>query len=169
MSGRLRKVGHRLAVYMLAVSAIAILATAAAGTLDVLMTLALGRPIPGVFEFAQLALVVIIFMAQPFIVLSGSHIMVELISLKRGSVLERLRSFVVFGFAATFYLVIAVSAYQGFMESVAIREVSDGLVRIPVTPFKFAILLGAVIALLAVPLAAFTARDESSEAVREDM
>lgn len=143
---------ERFASLLLYVSGAAIVVVAAAGTADAVLSVIGSRPIPGVFELTELALVLIIFMAQPFIILTGSHIALDLVAMPAGSLMNKLRDVLTLLLGLLCYGVIAWTATQGFLESLAVRQATDGIVGIPVYPFKFMLAFGAAVTVVVIVL-----------------
>lgn len=134
---------ERTSLILLYVSMAAIIVVATVGTADAVMSVVGNRPIPGVFELTELALVLIIFMAQPFIILTGSHIALDLVALRPGSLMSNLRDALTLVMGLLCYGVIAWTGAQGFIESLAVRQATDGIVGIPIYPVKFLLAFGA--------------------------
>ena len=142
---RVITMAERVATFLLYVSVAAIVVVAIAGTADVVMSVVANRPIPGVFELTELSLVLVIFMAQPFVMLTGSHIALDLIALRPGTLLCKLRDSLTLLMGLLCYGVVAWTGAQAFLASLAVRQATDGIVAIPVYPVKFLLSFGAAV------------------------
>lgn len=134
------------------IAAAAALIVAVLGTADALSTLIRNRPLAGVLEVTELSLVVIVCMSQPFIVLTGAHITLDLITPRTGSPLYWLRLVLTLAAALLFYGLIAWTAWDAFLQSWDVRQVTDGVVRLPVYPVKLLLVIGMAAAALMVPV-----------------
>lgn len=132
----------QVAVAFTWVAAAAGAVVAAFGTADAIASFVYDRPLAGVVEVTELALVVIIAMTQPFIVMSGSHITLDLFAPRDGSIAAFLRRALSLATALLTYGLITFTAWSTFAASWAVREQTDGVVRLPVYPVKFLLVLG---------------------------
>lgn len=151
----LETISERLAGAFLWVAMIASVVVAALGTLNAAASLLLSRPIPGIVEITELALVVIVFMSQPGIVLARAHIVLDLLDPKPSTFLHRLRGILTVMTGLLTYGLIAWTGGQAFLESWAIRMRTDGIVSIPVYPIKALLVLGSAGAIAIILLMAF--------------
>jgi len=125
------------------VAVIASLLVAALGSADSVSSFVRNRPIPGVFEITELSLVVIIFMAQPYLMLTNSHIKLDLYNPKSGSFGYYLRAGMTIASGLLCYGLIAWTGFDALVASWEINERTDGVVLIPIYPVKFFLVLGA--------------------------
>ncbi len=137
----------KLAKSLLVVAAAASVAVSALGTGDVVSTFLFNKPIPGVLEATEMLLVVIIFMAQPFIVLSGTHITLDLISMRPRSLLFIVRTAITVIAGVLCYGLIAWTAFDAFRSSLAVSERTGGSVGFPVYPVRFLIVFGSTVSI----------------------
>lgn len=133
---------------MLWVAAIASLVIATLGTMDALSTLVLDRPARGVLEATELFLVVIVFMSQPYLVLRGAHIWLDLLKPKAGSALQFVRAILTYAAAMLCYGLIAWTGIDALVSSWSVKEQTDGVVLLPVYPVRALLVLGATTTLL---------------------
>jgi TRAP-type C4-dicarboxylate transport system permease small subunit len=143
-----RSLAGRLAIGCLWAAAAASLAVAGLGTADAIASLIQNRPIPGVLEVTELALVTIVFMAQPYVVLSGAHIALDLFRFRSGGALHRLRVILVLATGLVTYGLIAWTGTIALLEAWSVRLRTDGIVAIPVYPIKALLVLGSSVALI---------------------
>lgn len=132
---------------LLLVAAAASLVVSALGTADVLSTFLFNRPIPGVLEATEMLLVITIFLAQPFIVLSGAHITLDILNLKPGSALYVIRTLITLVAGVLCYGLIAWTAFDAFRSSLAVGEITGGSVGLPVYPVRFLIVFGSAVSI----------------------
>lgn len=133
---------------LLFIAAAASVAVSALGTGDVVSTFLFNKPIPGVLEATEMLLVVIIFMAQPFIVLSGAHITLDLISMRPRSVLLVARTAITVVAGVLCYGLIAWTAFDAFLSSLAVGEKTGGSVGLPVYPVRLLIVFGSLVSIV---------------------
>ncbi|MCW5690892.1 MAG: TRAP transporter small permease [Pseudolabrys sp.] len=162
MLARLQISAERLSSVLLYVSAVAIALIAIAGAADAIGSAVFNRPISGVFELTGLSLVVIIFMAQPYVTLSGSHIELDLFRFDRKSVLGRTRHFLTSLFGAICYAAIFIASWRGFTEAWHVREATAGIYAFPVYPVKLILVIGAFLA-FCMSVLSFFVRSEAAK------
>lgn len=150
----LQSIAERLANTFLWIGVIASMAVASLGTLDAVASLLVSRPIPGVVEITELALVVIIFMSQPAIVLARAHIVLDLFNPGPSTFLYRLRGILTLFTGLLTYGLIAWTGSQAFVESWMVRMRTDGIVSIPVYPIKALLVVGSTGAIIVMLLMA---------------
>ena len=160
MTEHLRKLSERVSVALLCLSSVAIVLIALAGAADSLGSSIFSTPILGVFELTELLLVVIIFMAQPHVVLTGSHIQLELFGFEPGSAAGRFTTALL---GMLCYGVIVAASWRGFTEAWHIREATAGVYAIPVYPVKLILVIGAALAFLMSLLSFFIVPDEKDQ------
>jgi TRAP-type C4-dicarboxylate transport system permease small subunit len=136
---------HLIASGLLWVGGIASVLIASFGTADAVSSVLRGRPLAGVVEFTQLALVTLVFTAQPYVLVSRAHIRLDLIKYSRGSVGDWLSRILTYGTALLSYGLIAYSSWPSFWSSVSAREATEGIIALPVYPVKGLLFLGAAI------------------------
>lgn len=159
-SGTIGTAVHWLATAFLWLAAAASLLVAVAGTANVVMSFLFNRPIAGVLEVTELALVLIIFMSQPYVYLHGMHISVELVKSEEYYYLKYVKLSATALSAIASFSLISWTGWQSFLASWDTRQKTDGIVAIPVYPIKFALVAAAAATLVAVVYV--TARQASS-------
>jgi TRAP-type mannitol/chloroaromatic compound transport system permease small subunit len=150
---------RRISEGMLMLSILAILVIATLGATNTVMTVVAGKPIPAVIQITKLLVALIIFMTQPFIVLTGAHIAIDLFAFKGRSVLRTIRSFAILALSLLSYSAISVGAWRSMMKSVNFRELSSGIIGIPIYPFKTVLFIGVCVTILIIVLMFFMRRD----------
>jgi TRAP-type C4-dicarboxylate transport system permease small subunit len=126
----------------------AILLMGVLGGLDVLSTVAIGRPLAATVEGTEVLMVIGAFMGLGLLHKRRAYIAVDLLREHSGRgmrlALDRLTLLLMGGY----FGLIAWCAWNDAFESLAVREFSNGLVQIPLYPSKFALALGMSIAVL---------------------
>ncbi|BCH29783.1 hypothetical protein MesoLjLc_17130 [Mesorhizobium sp. L-8-10] len=119
---------------------------AAFGAADAVSSVIRGRPLAGVVEFTQLALVTLVFTVQPYVLVTRAHIRLDLIKYTRGSAGDWISRSLAHGTAMMCYGLIAYASWPSFLTSLAAREHTEGIIALPVYPVKGLLFLGATIA-----------------------
>lgn len=145
-------IATRVASGLVWLAAAAAVVVAFLGTADAVSTLLRNRPLPGVLEVTELSLVVIVCMTQPWIVLKGAHITLDLIDPRAGGPLYWLRAVLTLAAALLVYGLIAWTGWDAFTQSWRVRQMTDGVVRLPVYPIKLLLVVGMAAAALMVPV-----------------
>jgi TRAP-type mannitol/chloroaromatic compound transport system permease small subunit len=158
----LYSVCHRIAETMLVLSMVAIIVIATLGAADTVMSVVAGKPIPAVFEITELFVAIIIFMTQPYIVLTSAHIAVDLFTFEGKSTLRIIRSFTILILSLLSYSAIAVGAWRSMTKSIDLGELSNGIIGIPVYPFKTVLFVGVCVTILIIAMMFFMSRDPDS-------
>lgn len=127
----IRAVETRVARAGLMVAGLAVFAMMVAGASDAFGTF-FGRPISGALEFAELLMVLVVFLSLPDAEANGRHITIDLISSRLPKALRRsLRTFAAL-LSAAFYGAMTWQACRLLADSWATREHTAGLVNFPV-------------------------------------
>lgn len=135
-----------VASLLLWVGGVASVLIAVLGTADALSSFLRGRPLAGVVEFTQLALVTLVFTVQPYVLVRRAHIRLDLISYRPGSLGDVLTRTLTFGAALLCYGLIAYTSWFGFVTSLEVRESTEGVIALPVYLVKGLLFLGSAIA-----------------------
>lgn len=150
MKARFRTLEARFARAGLLVAGFATFVMMAIGATDAFSTF-LGHPIPGALEFAELLMVLVVFLALPDAESNGKHITIDLVSSRLPQALRRLLTTLGATLSLVFYAAMAWQAWRLFAGSWATREHTAGLVNFPVYPakamFAVALFVVAVIAM----------------------
>lgn len=142
-----RESGLARAVGMIAeagalLAGLCILLMTIAGTMDVVGTFALGRPLPGAFEFIQTMMVAAVTLPIAMAQRQGRHIRVTLFLRYMPA---RCRIVLDMAGVALTLIFFALLAWFGWMvafRSLAIGEFSSGLIPFPIWPAKLALAAG---------------------------
>lgn len=136
---------HLIASGLVWVGGVASVLIAVFGTADAVSSLIRGRPLAGVVEFTQLALVTLVFTVQPYVLLHRAHIRLDLIQYRSGSLGDLFSRSLAYGTALLCYGLIAYASWPSFVSSLAAREHTEGIIALPVYPVKGLLFLGATI------------------------
>jgi TRAP-type C4-dicarboxylate transport system permease small subunit len=130
------------------IAGIAVLIMALFGGLDVLSTVVLDRPISATVESTEALSVVAIFMAMGLLHKRRAYIAVDLLRESCGPGMRRALDIFSLLLMAFYFALIAWRGWESAFASLAVREFSNGLVRLPLYPSKFALAFGMTIAVL---------------------
>ncbi len=138
----LTKVLERLALALLLVGGAGVLLAMFLGTADVVGTQFFGWPVPGALEITESTMVLVVFGALAYAQIRGGHIRVELVYTHvrpRGQaaldVLADVAGLVFFGLLLWQAIGEAVISWQ-------IDETADGLIRFPLYPARWILVIG---------------------------
>jgi len=96
----------------------------------------LGYPIPGALELAELLMVLVVFLALPDVEATRKHIVIDIVSSRLPDSFARPLAVFSALLSLGFYGAMSWQAWRLFAESWTIREVTAGLVKMPVYPAK---------------------------------
>ena len=147
---RLRRVIERIAFTVLLVGGAGMFASMFLGTADVVGTHFFGAPVPGALELTESTMVLIVFGALAYSQIRRGHIRVELLYTKAGA-RGRLAMDILAELAAIAFF--SLLLWQGVGEAMfswEIDEATVGLIRFPLYPARWVLVLGT--ALLVVQL-----------------
>jgi TRAP-type C4-dicarboxylate transport system permease small subunit len=126
----------------------AILLMALFGGLDVISTFALGRPLSATVEATEVLMVMSSFLCLGLLHRRRAYIAVDLLRASGGLALRRVLDWLALVLMAAYFGLIAWRGWENAFDSLAVREFSSGIVRIPIYPSKFALAIGMSIAVL---------------------
>ena len=143
-----RKMFYRFNRITLFIGGLAILAITLLGGFDIIMTAIIGRPLHGVFEATQTLMVIAVFLGLGMIHLDRAYINVEVgyeLLPPRGKRLsEALTLLLMLGF----FSALAWRGWSNAIHSWRVGEYTPGVVQFPVYPAKFALAVGATLAVI---------------------
>jgi len=132
----------RIDIWMGYMSALMVVVTMILVSADVVGRYCFNHPLPGAFEFSEVLLALIIFLALPYVQYKKANIAIEMVSdhypPKVKEVFDlccMMLGVVVFGFMAERGVELTLSCW-------AINEISEGTIPFPMTPFKMMVPLG---------------------------
>lgn len=111
-------------------------------TLDVVVRAITGSPISGVFEFTEIALVMMVFLGVGWAQRDDSHIRVTLLTDALSDTTRARVVGVAWAFGALALLLLAISATNEAIYSISIWEFRWGLVKIPIWWTKASLAVG---------------------------
>jgi TRAP-type C4-dicarboxylate transport system permease small subunit len=130
------------------IAGVAVLAMALLGGLDVVSTIALGRPLNATVEATEILMVISSFMCLGLLHKRRAYIAVDLLRANGGLALRKVLDWFALVLMAGYFGLIAWRGWEHAFDSLAVREFSSGLVRIPLYPSKFALAFGMSVAVL---------------------
>jgi len=137
-----------LSTALLVVSAIAVLLSMVVGTADVIGTQLFLSPLHGATEGITELMVILVFLALPHVQRARRNIRVELVYSRFGPRPQSALDAVTAAAALVFFGLVFWQGLDAFSFSWRVKESTMSLVRIPIYPAKFAILLGAALTIL---------------------
>lgn len=118
------------------------------GGLDVLSTAILGRPIPSVYEATEVLLVLAVFLSLGVLHQTRANVSVDIVYLRLGRRSRRAVDLLTLVLMGGFFSVIAWRGWLMAYVSWEIGEYSVGIIPFPVYPAKFALAVGASLAVI---------------------
>ena len=129
-----------------ALGALAVLAIALIGTVDVLSIRILNQSIPGVIKLSEAGLVLALFLGLAVVVRNRGHIRIEILVTSLGPRTRRFCDVTGYLFTTVFFSMWSWQMGHMAAKSWSIRETATGLLSFPLYPIKFILFLGLLIA-----------------------
>lgn len=126
----------------------AVLTMGILGGLDVVSDVFLGRPLDATVETTEALLVVAAFMGLGVLHQRRGYIAVDLLRENSPIAVRRLLDCLSLVLMGAYFGLIAWRGWVAAFESLAVREYSNGIFRIPLYPSKFALAIGVTVATL---------------------
>lgn len=133
------------------VGALVIFMMLLATIVDIVTRSTLDWPVPGVFEYSEIALASIVFLGLPYTMQVGGHVAIESLTARLPAAWQRWVEAGALIVTLPFVVWLAVAGVAVAAESFASGEVQFGVIRAPVWPARMVIPVGA--ALLAAEIA----------------
>jgi TRAP-type C4-dicarboxylate transport system permease small subunit len=130
------------------IAGLAVLVMAVFGGLDVFSTVLLGRPLDATIESTEALMVIGAFMGVGLLHKRRAYIAVDLVRERSGLPARRALDILALALMGGYFGLIAWRGWVDALESLAVREFSAGLMRIPLYPSKFALAIGMTIGTL---------------------
>ena len=111
-------------------------------TADVFGRYALGSPIPGTFEITEALMVLIVFLAYAHTEATGHNIRIQLIEKRISERQKTILDLLAYLLGMFIFGVICWQAWVQASVSLEINQRMSGLLRLPLWPAKFAVVLG---------------------------
>lgn len=118
---------------------------------DIVLRHAIQRPIPGVFEYSEVGLVIIVFLGLPYTMQVGGHVVIDSLTSRLPERWRRGVEAVALAVTLPFVVWLAVASVGVAVESFQSGEVKYGVIQAPVWPARIAVPVGS--ALLAAEIA----------------
>jgi TRAP-type C4-dicarboxylate transport system permease small subunit len=118
------------------------------GGLDVLSTIATGKPLDATVETTEALMVVAVFMGIGQMHKRRLYIAVDLLRAHGGPRVRHALDLLTLLLMGLYFSLFAWCGWKDALASLAVREFSNGLIRIPLYPSKFALAIGMSIGVL---------------------
>lgn len=134
-----------------AVAALIVFAMLLVTVVDIVLRNAIQRPVPGVFEYSEVALAIIVFLGVPYTMQVGGHVVIDSLTSRLPDRWRRGAEALALAVTLPFVVWLAVASVGVAVESFQSGEVKYGVVQAPVWPARLAVPVGS--ALLAAEIA----------------
>ena len=139
---------RRVALAILLLGGIGTMAAMFLGTIEVVGTQSLKRPIPGALELTESTMVLIVFGALAYAQIRRGHIRVELVYTKMGPRVQAAMDVFANLAAMVFFGLLLWQSYHEAVYSLQIGEATVGLIRFPLFPARLILSVGTALLLL---------------------
>ncbi|WP_108658340.1 TRAP transporter small permease subunit [Acuticoccus kandeliae] len=143
----LSKIVERLAFGCVLLGGLGLLIAMLLGVGDVIGTF-FNHPLPGALEVTESTMVLIVFGGLAYAQIRRRHIRVELAYLRAGPRLRSVMDIIASVSAIVFFSLLAWQGWNEALYSLSIKESTFGIVRFPLYPARFALVLGSVLFIL---------------------
>lgn len=130
-------------------AAVAVILCSLLATIDTLGLWLLGRPVPSVVEMSQLLLIVIVFLGLGSTERGRDHIAVDIVRNALPKRVRRVGDVVVQIVSMLVYFTLFAAGMASAFRSWHVQEVPEGLEAFPAFPFRFILVIGALLAVFA--------------------
>jgi TRAP-type C4-dicarboxylate transport system permease small subunit len=148
MMRQLERALERVSTVAAWIAGAAVLLMALLGGIDLVSTVAIGRPLSATVEATEALMVISSFLGLGLLHKRRAYIAVDLLRERGGIGLRRALDVLSLLLMGIYFGLIAWRGWENALESLAVGEFSSGLVRIPLYPSKFALAIGLSIAVL---------------------
>jgi TRAP-type C4-dicarboxylate transport system permease small subunit len=142
MMKALERVLDRISTVAGWIAGLAILLMAVLGGLDVVSTALIGKPLDATVEATEALMVIGAFMGLGLLHKRRAYIAVDLLREHSGLATRRALDCLALALMIFYFGLIAWRGWADALQSLAVREYSSGLIRIPLYPSKFALAIG---------------------------
>jgi TRAP-type C4-dicarboxylate transport system permease small subunit len=139
---------HRVNQAALALGGLSVLAMTLLGGADILSTFIFNKPVHSTYEATETLMVIIVFLGLGFVHLNRAHICVDVGYDQMNGFFKRISEIVTLALMLLFFTALAWRGWQQAFYSFRIGEYSAGLVAYPIYPARFALAIGATLAVL---------------------
>lgn len=147
MLATIQKYLERLAFLAVLLGGLGLMISMFLGVGDVIGSL-FNKPLPGALEATESTMVLIVFGGLAYAQIRRRHLRVELAYLKAGPKMRSVMDIIASLSGILFFVLLIWQGFNEAMFSYAISESTSGLVRFPLYPARFALVLGAALLVL---------------------
>lgn len=111
-------------------------------SIDVIGRYFFNRPIPSTFEFSEMLLALIIFLAFPYVQFKNAHISIEILYERYPVRARQIFDLVCQGIGLAVFALIAVQGVVLLRSSMEIQELNEGKIEFSIAAFKWVVAFG---------------------------
>lgn len=130
------------------ISALSVVVLMLAITLDVVVRTATRSSVPGMIELAESCLVIAVFFGIALAGVRGEHVAVTLVADRLGARMNRVFDLVVWGLSSVFLVWMVFATIERALDATEKGEERFGLIRWPLWPLRWVIVVGLIALLL---------------------